>query len=165
MEPKHDISPAIPQNSPDHNLRIMNGINLGFTNSVLLRRRIRENADLRMNGRIDKPKLPSRKSGSWLCGSCFHPSVTRLPDRCHRLRSDFQEGNEIAEAVARQHAAIVHTMAECVKRHGHNPEAWLTDLHERLPGLTTQDDLSVLLPSNWQPATAANKPIREICPA
>jgi hypothetical protein len=30
MEPKHDISPAIPQNSPDHNLRITNGVNLGF---------------------------------------------------------------------------------------------------------------------------------------
>jgi hypothetical protein len=33
------------------------------------------------------------------------------------------EGNEIAEAVARQHAAIIHTMAACAKRHGHNPEA------------------------------------------
>jgi hypothetical protein len=30
---------------------------------------------------------------------------------------------------------------------------------------TNQDELSVLLPSNWQPATAANKPLRETCPA
>jgi hypothetical protein len=74
------------------------------------------------------------------------------------------EGNEIAEAVARQHAAIICTMVECAKRHGHNPEAWLTDVLERPPAMTHQDDLSVLLPSNWQPATAANKPLRETCP-
>jgi hypothetical protein len=37
--------------------------------SVPVRRRIRENADLRMNGRPDQPQLPSRESGSWLCGS------------------------------------------------------------------------------------------------
>jgi transposase len=64
-----------------------------------------------------------------------------------------------------QRAAIIYTMVECAKRHGHNPEAWLTDVLERLPGMTNQDDLTVLLPSNWQPAAAANKPIRETCPA
>jgi hypothetical protein len=64
-----------------------------------------------------------------------------------------------------QRAAIIYTMVECAKRHGHNPEAWLTDVLERLPGMTNQDDLSVLLPSNWQPATAANKLHRETCPA
>jgi hypothetical protein len=56
-------------------------------------------------------------------------------------------------------------MVECAKRHGHNPEAWLTDVLERLPAMTNQDDLSVLLPSNWQPAAAANKLLREPCPA
>jgi hypothetical protein len=55
-------------------------------------------------------------------------------------------------------------MAACATRHGHNPEAWLTDVLERLLNITNQDDLSVLLPSNWQPGTAANKPIRETCP-
>jgi hypothetical protein len=35
MEPKHDISPAIPQKSPDHNLRITNGVNLGFNNLLI----------------------------------------------------------------------------------------------------------------------------------
>jgi transposase len=64
-----------------------------------------------------------------------------------------------------QRAAIIYTMVECAKRHGHNPEAWLTDVLERLPGMTNQDDLSVLLPAHWQPATAANKPLRETCPA
>jgi hypothetical protein len=34
-------------------------------------------------------------------------------------------------------------------------EAWLTDVLERPPAMTNQDDLSVLLPSYWQPATVA----------
>jgi transposase len=64
-----------------------------------------------------------------------------------------------------QRAAIIYTMVECAKRHGHNPEAWLTDVLERLPAMTNQDDLSVLLPANWQPAAAATAPVRETCPA
>jgi hypothetical protein len=63
-----------------------------------------------------------------------------------------------------QRAAIIHTMVECAKRHGHNPEAWLTEVLERLPAMTNQDDLTVLLPTNWQPAAAENKPLRETCP-
>jgi hypothetical protein len=54
-------------------------------------------------------------------------------------------------------------MVECAKRHGHNPEAWMTDVLTRLPAMTKQDDLSVLLPSNWQPAAAAPTRIREAC--
>jgi hypothetical protein len=55
-------------------------------------------------------------------------------------------------------------MVECAKRHGHNPEAWLRRA-QTLPGMTNQDNLTVLLPSNWRPAAAANKPLRETCPA
>jgi hypothetical protein len=49
-------------------------------------------------------------------------------------------------------------------------EAWLTDVLERLPAMTNQDDLSVLLPSNWRPAAeaeAATAPVpqtQEACP-
>lgn len=64
-----------------------------------------------------------------------------------------------------QRAAIIYTMVECAKRHGHNPEAWLTDVLERLPAMTNQDDISVLLPSNWQPANGATAPLRQTCPA
>lgn len=64
-----------------------------------------------------------------------------------------------------QRAAIIYTLVECAKRHGHNPEAYLTDVLARLPALTNQDDLSVLLPSNWQPAAVATTPLRETCPA
>jgi hypothetical protein len=35
MDPKHDISTAITGKSPDHNLRITNGINLGFNTHAL----------------------------------------------------------------------------------------------------------------------------------
>jgi hypothetical protein len=29
-------------------------------------------------------------------------------------------------------------MVECAKHHGHNPEAWLTDVLERLPTMTNR---------------------------
>ena len=54
-----------------------------------------------------------------------------------------------------QRAAIIYTMLECARRHGHNPETWLADVLTRLPGMTTRDDLAALLPANWQPAAAS----------
>jgi transposase len=63
-----------------------------------------------------------------------------------------------------QRAAVIYTLVECAKRHGHNPEAYLTDVLERLPAMTNQDDLSVLLPANWQVATAATTPSATGCP-
>lgn len=53
-----------------------------------------------------------------------------------------------------QRAAIIYTMVECAKRHGHDPEVWLADVLERLPAMTNRDDPGVLLPSRWQPAAA-----------
>lgn len=53
-----------------------------------------------------------------------------------------------------QRSAIIYTLIECARRHGHNPEAYLADILERLPTMTNQDDLGALLPSRWQPATA-----------
>ena len=53
-----------------------------------------------------------------------------------------------------QRAAIIYTLVECARRHGHNPEAYLADVLERIPAMTNQDDLGALLPSRWQPATA-----------
>jgi hypothetical protein len=35
---------------------------------------------------------------------------------------------------------------------------------ERLPAITNRDDLSVLLPSRWQPATAPPARTAEACP-
>jgi transposase len=63
-----------------------------------------------------------------------------------------------------QRAAVIYTMVECAKRHGHNPEAYLTDVLERLPAMTNQDDLTVLLPANWQAATATATDAAMVCP-
>jgi transposase len=54
-----------------------------------------------------------------------------------------------------QRSAILYTMIENALRAGHDPEAWLTDVLTRLPQMTNQDDLSALLPCNWQPPAAA----------
>ena len=59
-----------------------------------------------------------------------------------------------------QRAAIIYTLVECAKRHGHNPEAYLADVLERLPAMTNQDDLGALLPDRWQPATAAGPVVK-----
>jgi hypothetical protein len=50
-------------------------------------------------------------------------------------------------------------------RHGHDPEVWLADVLERLAAMTNLDDLSVLLPSRWQPATAPAARTAEACAA
>ena len=64
-----------------------------------------------------------------------------------------------------QRAAIIYTLVECAKRHGHNPEVWLADVLERLPAMTNQQDLTLLLPANWQPAAAATEQVRVSCMA
>jgi transposase len=60
-----------------------------------------------------------------------------------------------------QRSAIIYTLVECARRHGHNPEAYLPDVLGRLPRMTNQDDLGALLPSRWQdPTTAATEATR-----
>ena len=36
------------------------------------------------------------------------------------------------------------------ERHGIDPLAYMTDVLEKLPSMSNQDDLSSLLPSNWK---------------
>jgi hypothetical protein len=52
-----------------------------------------------------------------------------------------------------QRGAIIYTLVECARRQGHDPESYLADILERLPAMTNQEDLTILLPSNWQPAS------------
>ncbi len=61
-----------------------------------------------------------------------------------------------------QRGAILHTLLENAVRHGHNPEAWLADVLERLPAMTNRDDLEILLPSHWQ-SPAATRAILATC--
>ncbi len=55
-------------------------------------------------------------------------------------------------------AAIIHTLVECARRHGHNPEACLADVLERLPAMPNQDGLGAPLPSRRRPAATAPAP-------
>jgi hypothetical protein len=67
------------------------------------------------------------------------------------------EGNKknwlfIGHPDAGQRSAIIYSMVVSCQRHGKDPFAYLKDVLTRLPLMTNQDDLSPLLPVNWQPA-------------
>mgnify|MGYP000250587718 CR=1 FL=1 len=48
-----------------------------------------------------------------------------------------------------QRSAILYTLVENIRREGGDPYAYLSDVLERLPAMTNQDDLRPLLPKNW----------------
>jgi transposase len=50
-----------------------------------------------------------------------------------------------------ERSAILYTLIESDKRHGHEPYTYLKDILERLPGMKS-NEVETLLPSNWQPA-------------
>jgi transposase len=58
-----------------------------------------------------------------------------------------------------ERSAIIYTLIESAKRHGHEPYAYLKDVLERLPSMKNTDDLSPLLPASWQPAATAASPM------
>jgi transposase len=47
-------------------------------------------------------------------------------------------------------SAILYTMIESARRHGHEPYAYLRDVLERLPAMKTSE-IGQLLPRNWKP--------------
>ena len=53
---------------------------------------------------------------------------------------------------AGQRSAIIYSIVISCQRRGVEPLAYLRDVLARLPAMTTKDDLSALLPVNWQPA-------------
>lgn len=55
---------------------------------------------------------------------------------------------------AGQHTAILYSLVVSCQRHGKDPLAYLRDILDRLPAMTNQDDLTPLLPANWQPPHA-----------
>lgn len=52
---------------------------------------------------------------------------------------------------AGKRSAIIYSIVVSCQRHGKEPFAYLKDVLTRLPRMTNQDDLSPLLPVNWQP--------------
>ena len=55
----------------------------------------------------------------------------------------------IGGAETGQRSAILYTLVENIRREGGDPYAYLSDVLERLPAMTNQDDLRPLLPKNW----------------
>ncbi len=53
---------------------------------------------------------------------------------------------------AGQRSAIIYSLIVSCQRHGKDPLAYLKDILTRLPRMTNHDDLTPLLPVNWQPA-------------
>lgn len=51
-------------------------------------------------------------------------------------------------------SAVIYTLIESAKRHGHEPYTYLKDVLERLPSSSTSG-VDLLLPSNWRPAGGA----------
>jgi hypothetical protein len=52
---------------------------------------------------------------------------------------------------AGQRSAILYSVIISCLRHGVEPLAYLRDVLSRLPAMTNQDDLDLLLPSHWKP--------------
>jgi transposase len=53
---------------------------------------------------------------------------------------------------AGQRSAIIYSIVVSCQRHGKDPHAYMKDVLARLPEMSNQDDLTSLLPINWQPA-------------
>jgi hypothetical protein len=53
---------------------------------------------------------------------------------------------------AGQRSAIIYSIVVSCQRHGKDPHAYMKDVLTRLPTMSTKDDLSPLLPKNWNPA-------------
>jgi transposase len=58
----------------------------------------------------------------------------------------------IGHPEAGQRSAIIYSIVASCRVHGKDPLAYLRDVLTRLPTMTTKDDLTPLLPRNWQPA-------------
>jgi transposase len=54
---------------------------------------------------------------------------------------------------AGQRSAIIYSIVISCQRRGIDPLHYLRDVLTRLPRMTTSDDLTALLPANWQPAS------------
>lgn len=56
----------------------------------------------------------------------------------------------IGSPEAGQRSAVIYSIIVSCERHGIDPLAYMTDVLEKLPSMTNQDDYSPLLPSNWK---------------
>lgn len=64
----------------------------------------------------------------------------------------------IGHPEAGDRSAILYSIIASCRRHGINPHDYLRNVLSRLPVMTNQDDMTVLLPENWKPAAPEAKP-------
>jgi transposase len=64
----------------------------------------------------------------------------------------------IGHPEAGRRGAVLYTLLISARNHGVDPQAYLKDVIERLPGTRT-DDLDALLPSNWAAAHRKTRPL------
>jgi hypothetical protein len=53
---------------------------------------------------------------------------------------------------AGKRSAIIYSIIDSCQRHGIDPLGYMTDLLHRLPNMSNQEDLDLLLPANWKDA-------------
>jgi len=56
----------------------------------------------------------------------------------------------IGSPEAGKRSAVIYSIVVSCERHGIDPLAYMTDVLEKLPSMSNQDNLSALLPSNWK---------------
>ncbi|MBI2513918.1 MAG: IS66 family transposase [Opitutae bacterium] len=56
----------------------------------------------------------------------------------------------VGHPAAGDRAAVIYSLVVSCQRHGHDPHAYLKDVLTRLPAMTSQDDLTPLLPAHWK---------------
>jgi hypothetical protein len=60
----------------------------------------------------------------------------------------------IGHPEAGQRTAILYSLVISCRRHKKDPRAYLRDVLSRLPAMSNRDDLTPLMPANWQPPGA-----------
>ena len=129
-----------------------------FTLTVRLLRRTAEH----LRGRV-LPQSLLGKACSYLLGH-WEPLTAHLDHGRSRLDNNLVENAIRPSAIGKknwlfighrdagQRSAIIYSIVVSCQRHGVDPFAYLKDVLTRLPTMTTKDELSPLLPSNWKPA-------------
>jgi hypothetical protein len=80
-------------------------------------------------------------------------ATRRQPDRKRdKVRCAWQEKLAVHRPPeAGGHTAIIYSIVISCRRRGKDTLAYLRDVLARLPAMTNQDDLTLLLPANWTP--------------
>jgi transposase len=120
----------------------------------------------RLAERLQKLVLPNSRLGqacSYLLNQ-WEPLTAHLDHGCTELDNNAMEnairptalGKKnwmfIGHPDAGERSAVIYSIIVSCRRFGKDPFLYLRDVLAKLPTMTTKDDLTPLLPGNWQPA-------------